>query len=405
MISSLYIALKYFGNSKVKHVVNLVSYISWVGVAIITACLVIILSVVNGFEKQVVKTYNSYYPDIEIKSVNYNTFDAERLTHILLELGDHIKVSSSILEERALLFYNNVRVVSNIIGADRKYLEILTNQDTSLIKGFLDEKSETSILGNTLMFSIGANVFATDEIECYVPKSESKVLTSLDDFKIFFVRPTSYITKPARVDDNFIIMPLTNVQKILDKKNQISSIQIDFNEGSDLTNIKEKIASMLEEEFVVITKYEQNKFLYKLLNSEKLITFIILIFVLLLIFFNVISSISMLIIHKKSDIKILSFLGASKSFIRWVFFYKGFLGVFFGSIIGISFGILISFVQSYFSIIKFRGAGDGSLIPYPINISFYDVFLIELIVLIMGTCITFIPTILLVNKIVRKQNL
>ena len=102
MKSSLYIALKYFGNSKVKHVVNLVSYISWVGIAIITACLVIILSVVNGFEKQVTKTYNSYYPDIEIKSVNYNTFDAEKLNHILLELGDHIKVSSSILEERAV---------------------------------------------------------------------------------------------------------------------------------------------------------------------------------------------------------------------------------------------------------------------------------------------------------------
>ena len=380
-----FIAWRYFFTKNKIGYVHLLTLITQIGIAIGTASLVLVLSVFNGFEDLVLSMYNVFDPHIKVVSSNGKNFNGQKVKEILLTYDD-IDVYSSTLEEKALVEYNGKQHIVTIKGVDSLYSN-LTSLDSVIISGDNINKfkdANVAIVGRGVAYYLSMNIGSVFEnLQLYLPKRNANFINYKNAFSTSSLSPVGIFSIQQEIDTKYILTHISYLQNLIQKENFVSAIEINLLDKSEILTFQKKLAEKIGNNYKVINQFEQQEFLYKILNTEKLVVFLILIFIVLISAFNIISSLTVLIIEKKNDIKTFLNLGLDHLSLKNVFVIKSMLGVVFGSLIGLVLGFLIAYIQQEFGLIK-MGEGGFVIDSYPVKILFTDFIFIQLIVLVIG---------------------
>lgn len=380
-----FIAWRYFFTKNKIGYVHLLTLITQIGIAIGTASLVLVLSVFNGFEDLVLSMYNVFDPHIKVVSSNGKNFNGQKVKEILLTY-DNIDVYSSTLEEKALVEYNGKQHIVTIKGVDSLYSN-LTSLDSVIISGDNINKfkdANVAIVGRGVAYYLSMNIGSVFEnLQLYLPKRNANFINYKNAFSTSSLSPVGIFSIQQEIDTKYILTHISYLQNLIQKENFVSAIEINLLDKSEMLIFQKKLAEKIGNNYKVINQFEQQEFLYKILNTEKLVVFLILIFIVLISAFNIISSLTVLIIEKKNDIKTFLNLGLDHLSLKNVFVIKSMLGVVFGSLIGLALGFLIAYIQQEFGLIK-MGEGGFVIDSYPVKILFTDFIFIQLIVLVIG---------------------
>ena len=380
-----FIAWRYFFTKNKIGYVHLLTLITQIGIAIGTASLVLVLSVFNGFEDLVLSMYNVFDPHIKVVSSNGKNFNGQKVKEILLTYDD-IDVYSSTLEEKALVEYNGKQHIVTIKGVDSLYSN-LTSLDSVIISGDNINKfkdANVAIVGRGVAYYLSMNIGSVFEnLQLYLPKRNANFINYKNAFSTSSLSPVGIFSIQQEIDTKYILTHISYLQNLIQKENFVSAIEINLLDKSEMLIFQKKLAEKIGNNYKVINQFEQQEFLYKILNTEKLVVFLILIFIVLISAFNIISSLTVLIIEKKNDIKTFFNLGLDHLSLKNVFVIKSMLGVVFGSLIGLVLGFLIAYIQQEFGLIK-MGEGGFVIDSYPVKILFTDFIFIQLIVLVIG---------------------
>lgn len=385
-----YIAKRYLFAKRSRSVVHIISYVSMLGVAVGTASLIIVLSVFNGFENLVLSLYNAFDPAIKIIAAEGKVFEADSAK---LVLDERALLYSEILEEKVLLKYKNKEYIATLKGVDEQFKKI-NNVDSMLLTGtYFDgyASEKTAILGQGVAYHLSIGVGdIMNPLQLFVPKREKKhLLNASDAFSQSSLIPVGIFGIQADFDATYVITSLNNVQKILERSNVLSALEVHCKD-SEMEALQEELQTALGSAYIVQNRYQQHAFLYQILNSEKMAVFLILTFILIIATFNIIGSLSMLIIDKKKDIRVLSFMGLNNSQLQQLFWMEGLLTTLVGAIVGLFIGLIFCWAQIKWGFIT-MGAGSFVIDQYPVSIQSKDVAIVTLIVLSIGAVAAWIP--------------
>lgn len=385
-----YIAKRYLFAKRSRSVVHIISYVSMLGVAVGTASLIIVLSVFNGFENLVLSLYNAFDPAIKITASEGEVFEADSAK---LVLDERALLYSEILEEKVLLKYKKKEYIATLKGVDEQFKKI-NNVDSMLLTGtYFDgyASEKTAILGQGVAYHLSIGVGdIMNPLQLFVPKREKKhLLNASDAFSQSSLIPVGIFGIQADFDATYVITSLNNVQKILERSNVLSALEVHCKD-SEMEALQEELQTALGSAYIVQNRYQQHAFLYQILNSEKMAVFLILTFILIIATFNIIGSLSMLIIDKKKDIRVLSFMGLNNSQLQQLFWMEGLLTTLVGAIVGLFIGLIFCWAQIKWGFIT-MGAGSFVIDQYPVSIQSKDVAIVTLIVLSIGAVAAWIP--------------
>ena len=364
------------------HAINIISGISMLGVFVGSAALIIILSVFNGFEKVILSLYNNFTPELIIEPVKGKTFDPQTAQFKLLRKNDRIFAYVEVLQEKALIRYGARQFIGTVRGVSKDFLKN-KQLDSTVRNGSFTLKANGlpyAVIGATVQNSLLVNINdQLSSLQIYSPRR--KVVNSINPEDEFVRRPISVsgVFSIQQDFDDMIIVPLSFTRDLLDEPKDISSLQLNFKPGTDVEKQKTDIQKKLGSSYTVKNRYQQNTELYKTLNYERWFTFLILTFVLIIAIFNIIGSLTMLVMDKKKDIAILTSLGAGKPLIQGIFFCEGMMISIVGCIAGIIMGIIFCVLQQQFGLVK-MGGQMMVIDAYPVDMQITDFLLVFLTV-------------------------
>jgi lipoprotein-releasing system permease protein len=364
------------------HVINIISGISMLGVFVGSAALIIILSVFNGFEKVILSLYNNFTPELIIEPVKGKTFDPQTVYFENLHKNDRLFSYVEVLQEKALIRYGARQFIGTVRGVSKDFLKN-KQLDSTIRNGSFTLKANDlpyAVIGATVQNSLLVNINdQLSSLQIYSPRR--KVVNSINPEDEFVRRPISVsgVFSIQQDFDDIVIVPLSFTRELLDEPKEISSLQLNFKPGTNVEKQKTAIQEKLGSGFTVKNRYQQNTELYKTLNYERWFTFLILTFVLIIAIFNIIGSLTMLVMDKKKDIAILTSLGAGKPLIQGIFFFEGMMISIVGCIAGIIVGVVFCILQQQFGLVK-MGGQMMVIDAYPVDMQVADFLLVFLTV-------------------------
>ena len=399
-----FIAKRYFTTNQTSNFVHIISWVSLFGVAIGTAALILVLSVFNGFENLVLSMYNSFDPHLKITSAEGKTFNPTEANTLLLTF-DEIENSALVLEEKVLLKYQDKEYIATAKGVSEEYLE-LTNFNSLLIDGeYINsfESNNVAVVGRGVAYYLSMGIGSMfEQLSVFMPnRNSSTLLNPSTAFEQSAVLPVGVFGVQAEVDAAYIITPLLFVQQLAERNNEVSSIEINLKDEGQMIALQEQLEKVLGGKYMIKNRLQQQEFLYKILNTEKLAVFLILTFIMIIATFNIIGALSMLMLDKKKDISTLRSLGCTIQDIQSTFFKKSMLTIVLGIVLGLILGIGIAFLQQTFGFIS-MGGGSFVINTYPVAIVFTDVLLVSTIVFIIGLLASWYPATLLSKKLFKN---
>lgn len=378
-----FIAKRYLISKKSHNAINIISGISIVGVCIGTMALIIVLSAFNGLSNLVESLYNSFDPDIEITIKQGKTFNPNATEITELKKLNSIAFYTEIVEGNALLKYNDQQCVATIKGVSKDYRKMI-HFDSLINEGIFSIEKNNVVMGKGVAYVLQTNVKDMFiPISVYAPKrGTTNIINPEDGLNELKVYPAGIFSINDEFDYKYVITNIDKARELLDYTTEVTAIELAIKSSENKEQIQEQISKILGVKYLVKNRYQQNELLYKTLKSEKLWTFIILVFILIIATFNVIGSLTMLIIEKKKDIKILSDMGADINLIRTIFLMEGMLITFIGALLGLALGALFCWLQINFGIIKFN---EGYVVDsYPIAFKISDFIAVTGIVMLIG---------------------
>lgn len=354
-----------------------------------TAALIIVLSVFNGFEKLVISLFNSFNPELVIepssgKTIYMDDFPMEDLQNI-----KGVKFICPVLEENALLKYKDRQAIVKLKGVDSTYA-IMSQMDTLMVQGQFkleENRSNYLVLGYGVAYRLQSRLSDFySSIQVYVPDKSKKASTKLEDsFKTLSLFPSGYFSVRQDYDEHYAFISFQALQDILGQKKVCNSFELSVEQGFDYNDIQKEIKKLLGDGFVIKNRLEQQSVLLQVMQSEKAMVYLILGFILLIATFNIIGSISMLIVDKKPDMETLRAIGASKKLILRIFAIEGMMISLAGGLIGLLLGGIIALAQQQFGFISLGQGGTGFVVDaYPVQIVFSDFFKVLFMVLVMS---------------------
>ncbi|MFN4235263.1 MAG: ABC transporter permease [Bacteroidia bacterium] len=387
----LYIAKRYLFAKKSNNVINIITRIAIIGVAVGSMALITVLSVFNGIEGLVISMYNAFDPQIKITAAEGKVFNPKEIYNIKQHPG--VLYFTEVLEENALIKYRDKQYIGTIKGVDENFLP-MSRLDTLLtegIFGFENTKEDHAVVGYGIAANLDINLLnIATPLYIYVPKRTASINSGPEEaFNVMPVYPSGIFSVQYEFDSKYIIVPLDFARQLLLYENEVSAVELGLKDGFDAVKVAEELQMQLGEKYVVKDRFKQNDALYKIMKSEKLAIYLILTFILIIAAFNVIGSITMLIIDKKADIIILKNMGATATQIQKIFFVEGILISAFGAVIGLIAGLLLCLAQQHFGLIKLHGT--FAMDAYPVIIKTGDFVLVLFTVLLIGTILSFIP--------------
>ena len=404
MNTPFYIARRYLFAKKSTTAINIISLISAVGVFFGSAALIIILSVFNGFGEVVLKMFNTITPEVVISPKVGKTFAPNSTYFNALKKNNDIYSYSEVLSENALLRYNNKQSVGLIKGVSAQYLKN-KSLDSITVEGKFMLNNSTgnfAILGSAIQTYLMVNIADPfNQLQIFSPKkgTNASSINPADDFTILSI-PVSGIFEVQQDFDNIAIVPLKFARELLQEPNNISAIEINLKPGVDAADFKDEVEERIGDQYDVKDRIQQNKVLYNILGSEKWAVYIILTFILIIAIFNIIGSLTMLVIDKMKDIAILSSLGAGKKLIKSIFLFEGMMITMSGCILGLLAGFIFCFFQQKFGLIKMSQENLMISNAYPVGFKWVDFVLVFFTVSVFS----FVASALSANLSVKNIN-
>lgn len=386
----LFVAWRYFFSKKKLKVIHIISLISLIGIAITTMALLLVLSVFNGFTTVGTKMLSASNPPLIIQAKQGKTFSLDSIAYNKVKSLNKVVAIAPILKENALISFGENQSLVVMKGIDKDYFAI-NRIDTSIILGRFALKNfdkDASVLGIGLAANIGIPKNAEQMgamIKIMVPKREGTLsLTPEESFVSKDLVYSGSFQMYSEMDENTIFVPINFVREILDyQNNEVSSIHIRPSSEEDIPRLKEEIKGIVGEKYEVKDILEQEPIYQKVVKAERFGVYMILSFIIFIATFNVMGSLSLLIMDKKKDILILRSMGSSLFSVRKIYFFNGLMLSFVGAVIGLFVGSVLCFIQQQYGVIKM---GDGSYIveSFPIKLRILDIISIFLLVLSIG---------------------
>ena len=392
-----FIAKRYLFARKSHNVINIISAISAIGMAIGTAALIIILSVYNGFDSLVRSLMSNVEPDLMITPATGKTFVPEGKTYDWIYEQPAVKNMCCVLQEQVFINYDGKQSLAKAKGVDWIYEEEspihnhIKEGEFKLHKGDIP----MAAVGAGLAHEMGIRTHFLSPIEIYYPSRTRRIsmanpAASIESINIW---PSCLFSVNSDIDHDLIILPIEQLRELLEYKDEVSAVEIRTMDGTsakDQQKLQEEIASRLGPEFKVRNRFQQNESLYKMMKYEKMAIYMILIFVIIIIAFNIFGSLTMLMIEKREDIMTLRSMGAGESLIRRIFILEGWMISLSGLAAGMILGIGFSLLQQHFGFIKMPG--HFVVQAYPIILSWSDILITAAGVALIGYLIALIPT-------------
>lgn len=406
-----FIARRYLFSKKKHNAINIISGISVCGVALATLALVCTLSVFNGFQDMVAGFFTAFDPELKITVREGKVFDPHeaciRQVHALPE----IDVWTETLEENAMVQYKDRQAMAVIKGVEDNF-EQLTSID-SLLYGtgkFLlsDSVVDYGFLGVELISELGTGIQFVDPLQVYAPKRNVRVNianpTAAFNREYLFSPGAIFAVNQQKYDSHYILTSLDFARRLFNYDTEVSAIEMKLKPGSNIGSVQKKIAGILGDRFIVQNRYEQQADVFRIMEIEKLISYLFLTFILGIACFNVIGSLSMLILDKREDVETLRNLGADDRLIARIFLFEGRMISVFGALSGIVLGLLLCFLQQRFGLISL-GGGNGSFVvdAYPVSVHATDIILVFLTVITVGFLSVWYPVRYLSKRLLRKR--
>ena len=392
---SFRIARRYLFSKKSHNAINIISGISAAGVAIGTMALVCVLSVFNGFESLISNMFSSFDPDLKITLTHGKTFDVNSKEFNELRKLKSVAVFTEIIEENALLRFKDKQMPATIKGVDKNF-EKMTRIDSIMYDGkfqLFDGAFQRAIPGIGVAGTLGLGAHVIDPLYIYAPKRTSKI--NLIRPENSFNQVGAFVSgifsvKQLQYDDHYVLISIDLARDLFEyEKTKVSSVELKLAKGVNQSDIQKEIQTLIGKKFQVKNRYEQQESFFKIMKIEKWITYLILCFILLIASFNIIGSLSMLIIDKKADIYTLKNLGADNQLIKRIFLFEGWMISGVGAFVGIGLGAVLCLLQQYFGLLKL---GTGYVVDaYPVVTNLLDLLLVFVTVILMGFLAAYYP--------------
>lgn len=404
---SFYVARRYMFSKKSVGAINVISFISVAGVAVGTMALVIVLSVFNGFHDLVASLFTNFDPQIEVvpvkgKTINADAPELDRIRHL-----DFVDVATDVVEDQAIAVYGDRQRMVTVMGVDENFDQLTNISDILYGDGDFTLRVANlyfGVPGIRLAQDLGLGARWADYLKIYAPVRRGQ-LTALDTPTDGFVVDSLlspgvvYAVNQNKYDRDRIITSIYFARQLFDQDGMLSSLQLRLKPGTDLSTAKREIKAAAGERFRVLDRFEQQADTFRIMQIEKVLAYVFLTFILIVACFNIISSLSMLIIDKKNDINTLHNLGANDRQIQSIFLYEGRIISAVGALIGIGLGLALCGLQQAFGFVK-MGESSGTFIvnAYPVSVHYWDVLVVFITVILIGWAASWIPA-----RRLRKQ--
>ncbi len=387
-----YIARRYLFSKKSTNAINVISGISVVGVAVASMALVVTLSVFNGFHDMVASFFTQLDPQLKITPAKGKTAASNDSTLMRIRQLDEVAVATDVLEDQALAVYGDRQQMVTIKGVDDNYDKL--THIRQILEGDGDYALHAAdmnygILGLGVAYQLGIGYTYREPLKIYAPRREGQInMANLQDGFVedeLYSPGVLFSIKQGKYDKRYIITAIQFTRHLFDRDGELTSLELRLKPGSNFERVKAKIQEMAGTRFVVRDRYEQQEDTFRIMKVEKLMAYIFLTFILVIACFNIIGSLSMLMIDKRNDVVTLRNLGASDRQIIRIFLFEGRMISAIGAVIGIAIGLLLCLLQQQFGLIGL-GSTEGSFVvdAYPVSVHPWDVVVVFFTVLAVG---------------------
>lgn len=404
---SLFIAKRYLFTKKSHNAINIISLISVCGIAIATMAMVCVLSVFNGFGGIVEGMFSAFDPDLKITPKAGKVFNYDNDTFKQVLSNPSIQMFSESLEENAIYEFGDNQVPVIVKGVSQEF-QIMSDMDKLMLDGnfkLSEDVVDYTVLGAGLAMSLGARSGFMDPIKIYAPKRDVRVNlanpgAAFTDVNVMIGGIFS-LNQPE-IDEQMAIVPINLARELFRYDSEVTSLDINLIPNASVNKVKDQIQSIIGDDYVVQNRYEQQIQSFRMLQIEKWVTFLILAFILLIAAFNLVGSLSMLIVEKENDINSLRNMGANNSLIANIFLFEGWLIAFWGIISGIIIGLVLCLLQQNFGFLRLGSDVSGVYIvdAYPVIVRLWDVAIVFVVVSLISLFTVFYP----INNLKKKLN-
>ena len=407
---SFYIAKRYLLTKRSHHAINIISGIAVTGVAVATAALVCIMSVFNGFQDMIADLFTAFDPQLKVIPAEGKFMDAYAQELKDLKKEGYIAIYSKVLEDNVLLTANNHQVMATLKGVDDNFEDLIDFERIKFGDGVYQLHADVldfGIVGINLLASLGLGTDFADPIQVYAPRGGAQIdlndpSESFNQDELYSPR-VGFNVKQQKYDSHYALTSLRLTQRLFERDDQLSSVELQLHDGVDVDKAKKRIQQLLGDKYKVLDRYEQQEDTFKIMQIEKLMSYVFLVLILVIACFNIIGSLSMLIIDKKEDAITLRNLGASDHQIADIFMLEGRLIALMGAIIGIIIGVVLCYIQQKYGLIRFgQSAGSYIIDAYPVNIHVMDIIIIFVTVVIVGFLSVWYPVRQLSKKFTKS---
>ena len=406
-----HIAKRYIVSKKSHHSINIISGISVLGVTIATAAMVCILSVFNGFEGMVADLFTAFDPELKVLPVKGKYIDVSDPMVKKVKRCNEALVCTEVVEDKALIVVNDRQHMVTVKGVEDSFFgmvdfESIKLGDGDLMLHFGD--NEYGILGVNLLTSLGLTIDFTDTLDVYAPKKGENIslVNPMNDFtRGELLSPRSaFMVLQAKYDNQYVLTSIDFARHLFDKDSMVTGLEMSLDPSADVDKVKKRLLEETGGKFKILDRYEQQSDIFKIMEVEKLVSYIFLTFIILIACFNIIGSLSMLIIDKREDIKTLHNLGASNRDISRIFLFEGWLISVVGAVIGILIGVGLCLLQQEYGFLKFGDSSGNYIIDvYPVSVKITDIILVFVTVAIIGFLAVWYPVKHFSNKQIRNS--
>ena len=404
-----YIAKRYLFSKKKHNAINVISGVSVCGVALATMALVCTLSVFNGFRDMVATFFTAFDPELKITVNKGKVFQPAEAHFDQIKAVPEVQACTQTLEENAMVKYKDHQTMAIIKGVQSNF-ENVTSIDSILIGNGIfnlhDTIADYGVMGVELVSTLGCGVQFLDPLKVYVPKRDMPVdlVDPSSSFNVDYLYSPGVVfaVKQRKYDSQYIITSLAFARRLLNYKNEVSAIELRLTKNASVDRTKEKIEKIVGPSFSVKNRYEQQADVFNIMKIEKFISYLFLTFILMIACFNVIGSLSMLILDKKDDVMTLRNLGANDKLISRIFLFEGRLISILGAVLGIALGLLLCYLQKKYGLISL-GNGDGNFVvkAYPVSVHAGDVVVIFFTVVVVGFLSVWYPVRYLSKRLLK----
>ncbi len=397
MKTELKIAWRYLFAKKQYNAIHIISGISAAAIGVVTAAMICVLSVMNGFGVMVEQLFSQFDPDIRIEAVSGKSFHDEGEQFDALRQLPAVALVSQTIEETALLQFEDRQMPVRLCGVDSIFptlthiQDIITDGEYEVHDGAFDR----AVLGRGLAWQIGVGAHFIHPLQLYAPKRTARVNMLRPDQafneEICFIAGT-FAVQQAQYDDEMMLVDIPLTRRLLEYgEKEVTALLIQLSPNASARQAERDIQSLLGKDYNVLNRYEQQADFFRILRVEKLLTTLLLVFILLIASFNIIGSLSMLIIDKQSDIQTLSHLGANQQTIRRVFLFEGWMISTLGAICGLVVGLIICLLQEHLGLLKLGNGAEYVVSAYPVAVQATDLLIVTIVVLSLGFIAAWIP--------------